>query len=242
MQVKLKEAVPEAFEMVLNYIYTDRIDPTKRTDDASNGKIEDPQSNRIVLLMMDVYRLAVKFNMKRLEQLCVNYLEATISHANVLEALRNAMHLELHFIKEFCLSFVVKESNYNQIVMSQEFETLDQPLMVQIIRRRQKPQVRNFAKYEYESGVGMYLARYAFAHVRLQDSSLSRYEVRSPGTSLEQDMEAFLKSVGREFCDITLMLDGSPIPAHKAVLAARCSYFEAMFRSFTPEKNVVNVS
>lgn len=152
--------MPEAFEMVLNYIYTDRIDPTKKTtEDASNGKAEDAQSNRIVLLMMDVYRLAVEFNMKRLEQLCVNYLEATINHANVLDALRSAMRLELHFIKEFCLSFVVKDSNYNQIVMSQEFETLDQQLMVQIIRRRQKPQARNFTKYEYEPGIGKCISR-----------------------------------------------------------------------------------
>lgn len=64
----------------------------------------------------------------------------------------------------------------------------------------------------------------------------------SLGTSLEQDMEAFLKNVGREFCDITLMLDDMPITAHKAILAARCSYFEAMFRSFMPENNMVNVS
>lgn len=62
------------------------------------------------------------------------------------------------------------------------------------------------------------------------------------GTTLEQDMEAFLNSVGKEFSDITLMVDGHPIPSHKAVLAARCSYFEAMFRSFMPEDNVVNVS
>ena len=61
------------------------------------------------------------------------------------------------------------------------------------------------------------------------------------GTTLEQDMEAFLKHVGREFCDITLILDGVPIPAHKAVLAARCSYFEGMFRSFMPDNNTVNV-
>lgn len=205
LKVKLTDAVPEAFEMVLNYIYTDRIDPTKR--------IEDPLSNRIVLLMMDVYRLAVQFNMKRLEQLCVHYLEATISYANVLEALHNAAHLKLYFIKEFCLSFVVKESNYNQIVMSQEFETLDKPLMVEIIRRRQMPQARTFTK-NYELGTG---------------------------TTLEQDMEAFLKTVGREFCDITLILDGVPIPAHKAVLAARCGYFEGMFRSFMPENNTVNI-
>lgn len=132
--------MPEAFEMVLNYIYTDRIDPTKRSEDGSSSRVEDPLSNRIVLLMMDVYRLALQFNMKRLEQLCVQYLKASISHANVLEALHNAAQLKLYFIKEFCLSFIVKEINYNQIVMSKEFETLDQPLMVEIIRKRQMPQ------------------------------------------------------------------------------------------------------
>ena len=60
--------------------------------------------------------------------------------------------------------------------------------------------------------------------------------------SLEKDMSCFLKSVGGEFCDITLLLDGVPIPAHKAILAARCNYFEAMFRSFMPDDNKVKVS
>lgn len=54
-------------------------------------------------------------------------------------------------------------------------------------------------------------------------------------------MEAFLKGTGQEFCDITLLLDGVPIPAHKAVLAARCNYFEGLCRSFMPENNTVNV-
>ena len=54
-------------------------------------------------------------------------------------------------------------------------------------------------------------------------------------------MEMFLRSVGREFTDVTLVLDQVSIPAHKAVLAARCSYFEAMFRSFMPEDSIVNV-
>nr|KAF6466229.1 leucine zipper like transcription regulator 1 [Rousettus aegyptiacus] len=45
-----------------------------------------------------------------------------------------------------------------------------------------------------------------------------------------------------EFCDITLLLDGHPRPAHKAILAARSSYFEAMFRSFMPEDGQVNIS
>lgn len=106
--MRLVDAVPEAFQMVLSYIYTDRIDPTKTGS-------EDPFSNRIVLLMMDVYRLAVQFHMKRLEQLCVQYLETTINLKNVLEALHNASQLRLDFIKEFCLRFIVKDSNYNKI-------------------------------------------------------------------------------------------------------------------------------
>lgn len=59
---------------------------------------------------------------------------------------------------------------------------------------------------------------------------------------LDQDMSQFLKTVGKDFSDITLMLDDTAIPAHKAILAARCSYFEGMFRSFMPEDSVVNVS
>ncbi|XP_017775634.1 PREDICTED: leucine-zipper-like transcriptional regulator 1 [Nicrophorus vespilloides] len=207
LNVKLSDANPEAFKMVLNYIYMDCIDPTKR---AKEG--EDPFSNRIVLLMMDVYRLAVKFDMARLEYLCVQYLNATICLKNVLVALHNANSLKLNFIKEFCLRFIVKGTNYNQIVMSSEFENLDRQLMIEIIRRKQKPQRKELI--ETFSGVG---------------------------SSLEQDMSMFLRSTGTEFCDINLVLDGNIIPAHKSVLAARCGYFEAMFRSFMPVDGTVRI-
>ena len=36
---------------------------------------------------------------------------------------------------------------------------------------------------------------------------------------------------GDEFADITLLLDSDPIPSHKAVLAARSSYFEGKCHS-----------
>lgn len=55
-------------------------------------------------------------------------------------------------------------------------------------------------------------------------------------------MSLFLKAGGRDFCDIKLILDEHVIPAHKAILAARCTYFQAMFRSFMPPDNTVNVS
>ena len=54
-------------------------------------------------------------------------------------------------------------------------------------------------------------------------------------------MDIFLIGRGSEFCDLSLLLDGAVIPVHKAVLAARCSYFEAMFRSFMPEDCTVKV-
>nr|CAD7255914.1 unnamed protein product [Timema shepardi] len=205
LRVDLSDSVPEAFQMVLNFVYTDHIDPTE--------KIEQPVCIRIVLLIMDVYRLAEQFHMLRLEELCMQYLEVAISHCNVLEALHNASKLQLSCIKEYCLKYIVNESNFNQIVMSKEFETLEQPLMVEIIRRRQMPHVRS----QFEP--------------RFEDS----------GTTLEQDMELFLNTSGKEFTDITLMLDGIPVPAHKAILAARCTYFEGMFRSFMPDDNIVNV-
>lgn len=71
---------------------------------------------------------------------------------------------------------------------------------------------------------------------------MSAFGIEISGLTLEQDMECFLKYSGKEFCDITLMLDGTPIPAHKCILAARCTYFEAMFRSFMPPDNIVHVS
>lgn len=64
----------------------------------------------------------------------------------------------------------------------------------------------------------------------------------SVDNSLEHDLEAFMKKDGGEFCDITLMLGETPIPAHKAILAARCNYFEAMFRWNDPENHTVKVS
>ncbi|XP_053375125.1 leucine-zipper-like transcriptional regulator 1 [Mercenaria mercenaria] len=210
IEVTLEDAEPQAFQLVLAYIYRDRIYPQQ-------GDRDDRQlsSNEVTLLMMDVYRLALKFHMRRLEQLCVQYLEASIGHNNVLVALQNAARLKLDFLKEYCLKFIVKDHNYNTIIMSEEFETLEQTLMVEIIRRKTQPHHRSLAEPHF-------------------DQALTN--------SLEKDMENFLKTSGQEFCDITLLLDNVPVLAHKAVLAARCTYFESMFRSFMPENNTVKIA
>lgn len=56
------------------------------------------------------------------------------------------------------------------------------------------------------------------------------------GHTLELDMADFFDK--KLFCDMTLVLQNTDIPVHKAILAARCNYFEAMFRSFAPKDKV----
>lgn len=108
--------------------------------------------------------------------------------------------------------FIVKEDNFYDIVMSNVFVNLDKPLMVEIIRKRMNPGRNTDIRFD-----------------------------KTAGTTLENDLSLFLSSGGREFCDINLVLDGHIIPAHKSILSARCSYFQAMFRSFMPPDNTVNV-
>lgn len=203
LEVKLPNIQSEAFEMVLYYIYTDVID------------FKDPANNKekIVSLMMDVYLLAQQFNIPRLEQLCMQYLEFKIAKSNVLEALFNSDKLSLQSIKEFCLSYIVKEDQFYDIVMSPEFATLEKPLIVEVVRKKLNPS-KQLTDIKFDKSIG---------------------------TTLESDMAVFLKTSGNEFCDINLVLNNDTIPAHKAILAARCTYFQAMFRSFNPADNIVNI-
>ena len=78
--------------------------------------------------------------------------------------------------------------------MSKDFESLDQPLMVEIIRRRQSPQARS-----------------------LQDQNPDG----SSGTTLKEDLKKFLEVNGAEFADVNLLLGDDVIPSHKALLASR---------------------
>lgn len=59
IEVILEDAEPQAFEMILAYIYTDRIHPTKFQSNLETS------SHQVTLLMMDVYRLALKVRFYR---------------------------------------------------------------------------------------------------------------------------------------------------------------------------------
>lgn len=201
LEVKLPTVQSDAFEMVLSYIYTDIID------------FKDPFNKKIIVLMMQVYLLSQQFDIPRLEQLCVQYLEFKIVKTNVLEALHHSDKMNLQLIKDYCLNFIIKDDHYSDVVMSNEFSMLEKNLIVETVRRKLIPgKLASDMKYD-----------------------------KFIGTTLENDMAVFLKTTGKEFCDITLVLDTHQIPAHKSILAARCAYFQAMFRSFNPADNIVNI-
>ncbi|KAJ0173190.1 hypothetical protein K1T71_011366 [Dendrolimus kikuchii] len=212
--IKLPEATPEVFNMVLDYIYTDRIDPTEKAASLD----ENPASSATFLLVMEVLRLALRLNIPRLRGLCARFLKANLCYNNVLPALHAAHHANLHCIKEYCLRFVVKDYNFTPIVMSAEFENMDQCLMVEIIRRRQQPVPK---------------ATTTQPHHECDEEIV--------GTTLEQDMSVLCSGGCAELSDVRLRVGAAMRPAHRSILAARAAYFEAMFRSFSPQDNIVNV-
>lgn len=118
--------------------------------------------------------------------------------------------------------------------MSSEFKTMDKELIVDVVRRRVSPS-KNIGDFKCDKGMSMYVNKAILNHIF---SNVYNY---FSGSTLEHDLALFLKSGGKEFSDINLVLDGTIIPAHKSILAARCAYFQALFRSFMPPDKTVNV-
>lgn len=63
------------------------------------------------------------------------------------------MSSRLTLIKDYCLSFIVKEDNFYDIVMSNAFANLDKPLMVEIIRKRLNPGRNMDIKFDKTAGM-----------------------------------------------------------------------------------------
>ena len=213
LEVPLPEVSTEAFKMVLFSLYTDRIHP-----DLENTSREGMSASQM-LLMMEVYKLALLLKTKHLELLSMQYIEASINIENVLLVLCNASELKLVRMREFCMQFIVRDTNYRKVIMSSAFENLDRSVMVQIIRRQQ------------------------FRSRPTSPDPNAEEEAEMVPSSLQDDLEAFLLSdSGRPFTDIVLQVDRQAVPAHIPILAARCSYFEALFRSFMPGDRRVSVT
>lgn len=114
LRVAIREAEAQPFEVLMQFLYTDKIKyPRKgwlrwgwcrnRTGVAwvslrlrgllGAGHVED------VLLIMDVYKLALSFQLRRLEQLCRQYIEASVDLQNVLVVCESAARLQLGQLK-----------------------------------------------------------------------------------------------------------------------------------------------
>ena len=211
--IRLEDVSGEVFKLALHSLYTDQIHP-----DLENHSCEGATVYQM-LLMVDVYKLSLLLEAKRLEFLSIKYIEASINEENVLLVLKNATELGLSSLKDYCMRFIIQDSNYRKVVMSNSFETLDKALMVQVIRRQ--------------------LLR---SRPTSPDPPSVQDTVILP-SSLQDDLKEFLESdSGRSFADIALRVGEECVLAHRAILAARCSYFEALFRSFMPENHEVKIT
>lgn len=234
VRIPLEDVSSEVFKLALHSLYTDRIHPDLEDHQHScEGGASVPQ----MLLMVDVYKLSLLLETRRLEFLSIKYIEASINEENVLLVLKNASELGLSSLKEYCMRFIVQDSNYRKVVMSSSFETLDKALMVQVIRRqlfRSRPTSPDPPSVSA-----------ALAAATNQDAAASNGSANSPlPPSLQDDLQSFLDGeCGRPFADVVLRVgEEEAVLAHRAVLIARCAYFEALFRSFTPEDSQVRIT
>ena len=213
ISITLEDVSKEVFKLALHSLYTDQIHP-----DLENHSREGATVSQM-LLMVDIYKLSLLLETKRLEFLSIKYIEASINEENVLLVLKNATELGLSSLKEYCMRFIVQDSNYRKVVMSSSFDTLDRTLMVQIIRRQ------------------------LFRSRPTSPDPLAAPDQADIPSSLQDDLKEFLDSdLGRPFTDISLRVGDQTVFAHKAILAARCAYFEALFRSFMPENHEVEIT
>lgn len=211
--IKLEDVSGEVFKLALYSLYTDQIHP-----DLENHSCEGATVSQM-LLMVDVYKLSLLLETRRLEFLSIKYIEASINEENVLLVLKNATELGLSSLKDYCMRFIIQDSNYRKVVMSNSFETLDKNLMVQVIRRQ------------------------LFRSRPTSPDPPSVQDQASVPPSLQDDLKVFLTGEqGQPFADIVLRVGDQSVLAHKAVLTARCAYFEALFRSFMPENYEVDIT
>ena len=213
ISMNMEDVSGEVFKLALYSLYTDQIHP-----DLENHSCEGATVSQM-LLMVDVYKLSLLLETKRLEFLSIKYIEASINEENVLLVLKNATELGLSSLKDYCMRFIIQDSNYRKVVMSNSFETLDKNLMVQIIRRqliRSRPTSPDPPSVQDQANIP---------------------------SSLQDDLKQFMDSdSGQPLADIALRVGEEVVLAHKAVLIARCAFFEALFRSFMPENSEVEIT
>ncbi|VVC97852.1 unnamed protein product [Leptidea sinapis] len=125
LTVTLPEATPEAFQMVLNYIYTDRIDPTEKdynfTPIVMSTEFEQMEQKLMVEVIRRRQQPSCKqpavnhdceeeitgFTNNRLQVFCKHNLQSNVSPENVVAILQAADRMRAADIKEYALKMIV---------------------------------------------------------------------------------------------------------------------------------------
>ncbi len=212
IELSLPDVSPEVFKLALHSLYTDQIHADLENHSGEGATVTQ------TLLMVDVYKLSLLLETKRLELLSIKYIEASINEDNVVLVLENATELSLSSLKDYCMRFIVQDCNYRKVIMSSSFEELDKSLMVQVIRRqlfRSRPTSPDPPAVQANPDIP---------------------------TSLQDDLKAFLGDVGRPFADVRLKVGDNVVLSHKAILAVRCMFFEGLFRSFMPDNREIDIT
>lgn len=213
IRISLEDVSGEVFKLAIHSLYTDQIHPELENHSRKGATVSQ------MLLMVDVYKLSLLLETKRLEFLSIKYIEASINEDNILLVLKNATELGLSSLKDYCMRFIIQDSNYRKVVMSNSFETLDKNLMVQVIRRQ------------------------LFRSRPTSPDPPSTQDQAIVPSSLQNDLREFLDSnSGQPFADIVLRVGEESVLAHRAILASRSAFFEALFRSFMPENHEVEIT
>eukprot|EP00042_Codosiga_hollandica_P056711 m.824655 g.824655 ORF g.824655 m.824655 type:complete len:197 (+) comp59407_c0_seq8:138-728(+) len=160
--------------------------------------------------LLEVYQASVEFKLPKLQRVCSAYIKSHINAGNLELALRALVVGLSGGLREHVISLLVKESAYRKIIMLPEFERLETPVIVELIRRR-------------------------------EFSAASRLDCGSPtpgstsaraGDDLRGDLLAFLQSeAGSVLADVQFECDDYKCAAHRAILCARSSFFQALFHS-----------
>lgn len=137
------------------------------------------------------------------------------------------------------MKVILKDTNYTHLVMSTEFEELSRDLLTEIVRRRE------IHVYRQNSEQGTMLPPFMRNHDQAEWNDpiesfrlTNDYADDNIRTSLEEDMRAFFES--GKFCDTTLQVEGGvEVPAHRAILMARSSYFNAIYNRYPSVDNEV---
>ena len=164
-----------------------------------------------IAVLIDVYRISAILKLTRLQKIATMYIQRLVSNSNALSGFEMAKKRSLDELVDVFESHILKDDNFDIIINRVEFEELAKSTIIHLIRKK----VSN-------------------ACPRPQ---------QLPADTVYQTLEDDLKTLldDTTLSDITLTIQGLQIRAHKAILAARCEYFRAMYRSLPPYNDNVGI-